>query len=198
MPPVERIGVFGGTFDPPHVGHLVAAVNVRYQLDLDVVLLVVANQPWQKLGDRPITPAGDRLAMVAAAAAGVAGVAVSGLEIDRGGITYSVDTLATLHGQNPAAELFLIVGSDVAAGLTTWERIDEVRALASIVEVTRSGDRPKGEVPGIRHRVEIPRIEVSSTDVRQRVASGAPIDFLVPSPAASYIADHGLYGGELL
>ena len=109
-----RLGVFGGTFDPPHVGHLVTAVNVRHALALDRVLLVVANVPWQKVGERTVSPAEDRLAMVEAAARGVAGLEVSRLEIDRGGPSYTADTLGELRRAHPRAELFLIVGSDAA------------------------------------------------------------------------------------
>ena len=111
-----RLGVFGGTFDPPHVGHLVTAVNVRHALSLDRVLLVVANVPWQKVGERTVSPAEDRLAMVEAAARGVAGLEVSRLEIDRGGPSYTADTLGHLHAAHPGVELFLIVGSDAAGG----------------------------------------------------------------------------------
>ena len=99
----QRIGVFGGTFDPPHVGHLVTAVNVRHSLGLDRVLLVVANQPWQKVGTRAITPAGDRLALVEAAVQGVDGIEASAIEIERGGESYTADTLRQLHERHPGA-----------------------------------------------------------------------------------------------
>lgn len=112
----ERVGVFGGTFDPIHIGHLVAAVNVRHALALDRVLLVVANEPWQKAGTRAITVAADRLAMVEAAVAGVAGREASALEIERGGPSYTADTVAEIEARNPGAELFVIVGTDVADG----------------------------------------------------------------------------------
>jgi nicotinate-nucleotide adenylyltransferase len=137
--------VFGGTFDPPHVGHLVAAVNVRHALGLDRVLLVVANVPWQKVGEREITPAEDRLAMVQAAAQGVAGIEASRIEVDRGGPSYTADTLAALREQHADPELFLIMGSDVAGGLMTWERVDEVRDGCTVVVVDRPG--AEGEQP---------------------------------------------------
>src|SRR4249919_294331 len=112
---VERLGLFGGTFDPPHVGHLVTAVNVRHELGLDRVLLVVAGSPWQKEGARPITAAEDRLALVAAAVAPVTGLEASRLEIDRDGPSYTADTLAELGRWQPHAALFTILGSDAAA-----------------------------------------------------------------------------------
>ncbi|MBN2624241.1 MAG: nicotinate-nicotinamide nucleotide adenylyltransferase, partial [Acidimicrobiales bacterium] len=135
----ERLGIFGGTFDPPHVGHLVTAVNVRHELDLDSVLLVVNDQPWQKLGTRDITPAVDRYAMVEAAVGDVDGLAASRIEIDRGGMSYTADTLAALLAEQPDRRLYVILGSDAAVGLPTWERADEVRSLATIVVVERPG-----------------------------------------------------------
>src|SRR6187551_1918195 len=133
VPPTEidqsrpyRLGLFGGTFDPPHVGHLVTAVNVRHALQLDLVLLMVANVPWQKEAERRITPAEDRFAMVEAAVDGVDGLRASRLEIDHGGNSYTADTLASLRRQLPDTELFTIVGDDAAAGLPTWERFREV------------------------------------------------------------------------
>src|SRR5688572_24527067 len=123
----ERLGIFGGTFDPPHVGHLVSAVNVRHELALHRVLLVVNNLPWQKTGTRPISPAEDRFGMVEAAVADVEGLEASRLEIDAGGPSYTADTLATLLTEDPTRELFVILGADAAAGVLTWERCDEVR-----------------------------------------------------------------------
>ena len=134
-----RIGLFGGTFDPPHVGHLVTAVNVRHALALDAVVLMVANSPWQKQGSRPITAAEDRLAMVEAAVADVDGLVAGDAEIRRGGPSFTADTLATLVDGYPGAELFTIVGDDAAAGLTTWERHDEVVAQSHLVVVDRPG-----------------------------------------------------------
>jgi len=129
----KRIGLFGGTFDPPHVGHLVTAVNVRYALGLDSVVLMVANSPWQKDGTRPISPAEDRLAMVEAAVADVEGLVAGDAEIRRGGPSFTADTLEGLAKCFPGAELFTIVGDDAAAGLTTWQRYDEIVALSRLV-----------------------------------------------------------------
>src|SRR5690242_4623434 len=135
----DRIGVFGGTFDPPHVGHLVSAVNVRHALGLDRVLLVVANVPWQKEGSRPISAAADRLALVEAAVEGVPGLEACDLELVRGGPSYSVETLQALAAERADRDLFLILGSDAAAGLDTWERPDDLRELATFVVVDRPG-----------------------------------------------------------
>ena len=137
---LRRVGLFGGTFDPPHVGHLVTAVNVRHALELDVVVLMVANVPWQKESSRTITPALDRLAMVEAAVADVPGLEAGRLEIDLGGPSFTADTLAALAEQTAGAELFTIVGDDAAAGLTTWERHEEVVARSTMVVVDRPGD----------------------------------------------------------
>ena len=188
-----RLGLFGGTFDPPHVGHLVTAVNVRHELGLDRVLLEVANRPWQKEGARAISAAEDRYAMVAAAVAGVSGLEASRLEIDRGGVSYTADTLAELGRRHPDAELFTIVGSDAAAGLLTWERYDEVARRSRLVVVERPGADPElpGEVSWIR--VVVPHLEVSSTDLRARVVDGRPLDYLVPEDVLIEIRRRGLY-----
>ena len=192
-----RIGVFGGTFDPPHVGHLVTAVNVRHDLHLDRLLLVVANEPWQKLGSRPITSATDRLAMVEAAVAGVAGREACALEIERGGHSYTADTLAELAAANPGAELFLVLGADAATGLPTWERVDEVRARASLVIVDRPGEPPPVVPDGWDWtHVEVPRLEVSSTDLRDRVADGRPLDYLLPRDVVACVRERQLYRGS--
>lgn len=189
----RRIGVFGGTFDPPHIGHLVAALDARAALDLDVVLLVVANVPWQKVGARAITPAADRLAMVRAAVAGTPGLEVSDVELRRGGPSYTADTLADLRRDEPDAELFVIVGRDAAAGLTTWERYREVAEGATLVVV----DRPGPEVPldpaFTWVRVDIPELELSSTELRERVAAGRSIRFLTPEGVATCITERDLY-----
>ena len=189
----ERIGVLGGTFDPVHVGHLVAAADARWQLSLDRVLLMVANQPWQKEGTRSISPAEDRYGMVAAAVADVPGVEASRMEIDRGGETYTAETLEALAAQDPAAELFCIVGADVAAELRSWRRVDDVLRLATIVVVARLGtgtSAPDGFL-----RVDIPRIDVSSSELRARAAAGGPLDGLVPPAALHWIRRRGLYAG---
>ena len=193
----QRLGIFGGTFDPPHVGHLVSAVNVRHELALDRVLLVVNNLPWQKSGSRAISPAEDRFAMVAAAVADVDGLEASRLEIDAGGPSYTADTLATLLHQVPDRELFVILGADAAAGLLTWERCDEVRDAATVVVVERPGTDPTPTPEGWRWAwVQVPSIEVSSTDLRARAVDGRPLDYLVTHEVVDWIAAHGLYQGD--
>jgi len=194
-----KLGVLGGTFDPVHIGHLVAAVNARHTLDLDQVLLVVANVPWQKAGARVITPAPDRLAMVRAAVDDVDGLEASDLEIARGGESYTVDTLAELQRIHPGAELYLIVGADLVAELDTWERSDELRELATLAVVNRPGatvSASDGQDRGWRTaNISIPMIDVSSTELRARVADGRPLDFLVPAGALRLIRQRGLYAG---
>ena len=187
------MGLFGGTFDPPHVGHLVTAVNVRHALDLDVVVLMVANVPWQKESSRAITPALDRLAMVEAAVAEVVGLEPGRLEIDLGGPSFTADTLAALAEREPDAELYTIVGDDAAAGLATWERHEEVVLRSTMVVVDRPGDpvRLAGDVRWIH--VEVPRLEVSSTDLRARFSDGRPLDYLVTDPVLQLISERGLY-----
>ena len=190
---IRRLGLFGGTFDPPHVGHLVTAVNVRYALRLDVVILMVANVPWQKAGTRDITPAPDRLAMVEAAVADVAGLEAGSLEIDFGGVSYTADTLGALAERHPGAELFTIVGDDAAAGIASWERSGEVVARSRMVVVDRPGD-PVELDPAVGWiRIEVPRLEVSSTDLRARFSDGRPLDYLVTDPVLDVIAARQLY-----
>lgn len=190
---VRRLGIFGGTFDPPHVGHLVTAVNVRHSLDLDLVLLVVAGSPWQKTGSRPITPAADRLAMARAAVDEVEGIEVSSTEVDRGGPSYTVDTLAEMRARYPDAECFVILGADAAALVPTWERFPEVLSMARLVVVDRPGSA--SDLPPITDwlRVEVPHLEVSSTDLRRRFADGRPLDFLVPAAVLRCARERGLY-----
>lgn len=191
--PVGSVGLFGGTFDPPHVGHLVTAVNVRHALSLDLVVLMVANVPWQKQGTREITPAEDRWAMVEAAVSDVPGLLAGRQEIDFGGYSYTADTLRTLGREYPDAELYTIVGDDAAAGLESWERYEEVVARSRLVVVDRPGEH--ADVPDSIEwiRVEVPRLEVSSTDLRARFSDGRPLDYLVTEPVLQVIAERRLY-----
>ncbi len=195
----ERIGIFGGTFDPVHVGHLVAAVNARHELGLDRVVLMVANVPWQKAGSRKVTPAEDRFEMVKAAVGGVAGVEASRMEIDRGGPSYTADTIAEMTALHPQAELFVIVGWDVSAELGTWERLSEVRELAGLVVVNRPGTPPPVGLLQQGWRLEevtVPNLDISSTDLRARAKAGRPLDYLIPEPAVRVIRERGLYSGS--
>lgn len=185
--------MFGGTFDPPHIGHLVAAIDARQALDLDVVLLVVANAPWQKVGTRAVSTAADRLAMVEAAVAAASGLEVSDIEIRRGGLSYTADTLHALRDHEPGAELFLILGNDAAAGFATWERHVEVADLAQLVVVDRPGTPTPIDDGFSWVRVDIPELEISSTELRQRVSDGRSVRYLTPSAVLICISERGLY-----
>ncbi|HVA74691.1 MAG TPA: nicotinate-nucleotide adenylyltransferase [Acidimicrobiales bacterium] len=195
----ERIGIFGGTFDPIHVGHLVAAINAKHALGLDRVVLMVANVPWQKAESRAVSTASDRLALVAAAVGDVPGLEAGRMEIERGGESFTADTLAQWHEENPADELFLIVGWDVAGELATWERGDQIRRLSTLVIVNRPGSgRPRAlEEEGWRvAEVTVPNLEISSTDLRARAANGRPLDYLIPEAAVHCIRERRMYAGD--
>jgi nicotinate-nucleotide adenylyltransferase len=193
-----RIGVLGGTFDPIHNAHVVAAVTARHELGLDSVLLVVANVPWQKAGVRAITPAVDRHALVEAAVADIDGLQASRIEIDRGGESYTADTIDELYDADPDTELFVIVGADVAGQLGTWRRLDDMRARAGLIVVSRPGAGVFGTLGWAHglHVVDIPALEISGTDLRRRVADGRPVDGLVPPGAVRLIRERGLYAGR--
>lgn len=171
-----------------------AAVDVGQALALDVVLMVVANQPWQKADRSDLSPADVRLAMVRAAVEGLDGVEASDLEIRRGGPTYTVDTLDAIRSAEPDAELFLILGADAAAGLDTWHDPHRLDDLCRIVVVDRPG-AIAAPPPGFRcERVEVPLLDVSSSELRARVAAGRSVRFLTPDAVVSLIRDERLYG----
>ncbi len=191
----ERIGIFGGTFDPPHVGHLIAAICSRHELGLDRILMMVAGVPWQKVGVRELTEARHRRAMTERAIEGIDGLEVSTLELDRPGDTYTVDTLRELNDQHPDAELFLIVGGDAAAGLLSWREPHEVAKLARLVVVARPPQVTAMPPDGFEFDlVEAPLVDLSSSELRERFASGKPVDFLTPERVAVYVRAHDLYG----
>lgn len=188
----RRIGVFGGTFDPPHVAHVILAASAVHQLLLDELLITVAGVPWQKVGSRPITEAAHRLAMAQAAFAGVDRVEVSDIELRRQGNSYTVDTLAELKGAD--IDLFLLLGSDTAAGLDTWERYEEIAEMATIAIFPRRGYEDAAPPDGFEfERLDLPGLEISSTDLRRRVAHDEPIDGLVVAEVHDMIRDLGLY-----
>jgi len=196
---VERLGILGGTFDPVHVAHLAAAAAARDQLALDQVLVVVAGDPWQKRG-RELAPAEVRFEMVAAALEAVEGLVASRLEIDRAGPTYTIDTVETLASEGRSdrpRELFLVVGSDVAASLDTWHRSTHLRDAVTLAIVDREDVAPSIPPAGWRTcRVHMPRLDVSSTDLRRRIAAGESVEFLVPPRASRILRARGLYTGE--
>lgn len=189
---MERIGVLGGTFDPVHVGHVVAAVDTRAALDLDRVLMVVAGDPWQKR-DRVVAGATDRLALVEAAVAGIEGVEACALEVERDGPSVTADTLEALAA--PDRELFLVLGTDAVSNMPTWRRLEETRHLATLAIVERGGAGgvgPPGDGWQVEH-VKIPQLDIASTDLRDRLGAGRPIDGLVPPAAVRVIRERGLY-----
>jgi nicotinate-nucleotide adenylyltransferase len=193
---VERLGILGGTFDPVHVAHLAAAAAARDQLALDGVLVVVAGDPWQKRG-RVSAPAEARFEMVAAALDGVERLVASRLEIDRRGPTYTIDTVESVLDGHAEREVFLVVGSDVAASIATWHRADDLCALVTLAIVDREDAAPSTPPPGWRcARVHMPRLDLSSTDLRRRIAAGESVEFLVPPAAARVLRRRGLYTGE--
>lgn len=190
---MSRIGVFGGTFDPPHVAHLVLANEVRDALDLSEVRFVVAGEPWQKVGLRNVSPAADRLAMVSAAVSETPGVIVSDTEIRRPGPSYSVDTLREFISDEPDNEYFLIVGADAAAELDTWQGAGELADLCEVVVVDRPGEVEPVSAGFEVTRVESPSMDLSSTALRERVAAGRSIRHMVPDAVISIIESRGLY-----
>ena len=191
-----RLGILGGTFDPVHVGHLSAAVEVRAVLGLSRVLLVVANSPWQKVGHRAVTPAEDRYAVVAAAAQELEGVEACRLEIDRGGPSYTADTVDELAALHPGADQYLVVGADLVPELGTWEREADLWEAVTLVVVTRPGAAVSLPPPPWRaEAVTIPALDVSSSGLRARAAAGRPLDVLVPPAALREIRRRRLYAG---
>jgi nicotinate-nucleotide adenylyltransferase len=188
---VERLGIFGGTFDPVHVGHLAAACSARYQLQLDRVLMMVAPQPWQKEAS-VVAPPEVRYEMVEAAIDGYEGLEASRLELDRSGPTYTIDTIELLRAHD--REPFFIVGADTAAGLDSWKRASELKECVTIVIVERDGVPSPAPPDGWRvERVRMPRLDISSTDLRRRIAAGEPVEFLIPLPAVRVLRAHSPY-----
>jgi nicotinate-nucleotide adenylyltransferase len=192
-PRPRRIGLVGGTFDPPHLGHLVVAECARVELDLDEVRLLVAGEPWMKSA---VSDAADRVALVEAAVADSPGLVCDTREVGRPGPTYTADTLAELRAEDPDAEYFFVLGEDAAAALPQWERIADAFALATFVVVTRPGNDPPDEahLPGPIVHLEIPQLYVSSTDLRARFARGGATRWLVPPSVDAEVRRRGLYG----
>jgi nicotinate-nucleotide adenylyltransferase len=192
--PARRIGVMGGTFDPVHHGHLVAASEVAHNFALDEVIFVPTGQPYQK-ETRVVSPAEDRYLMTVIATASNPRFSVSRVDIDRPGPTYTIDTLRDLSAAGPADELFFITGADALAEILTWHDADELFTLAHFVGCTRPGHRLSGAgLPDDKvSLVEIPALAISSTECRARVAAGEPVWYLVPDGVVQYIAKRRLY-----
>lgn len=194
----RRLGILGGTFDPPHAGHLAAAVAVQTQVALDELVLMVANEPWQKVGDRQVTPAQVRFEMTTALVDGISGLRADDREIRRGGPTFTVDTLEEIHAEHPGTEIFLIVGADTASRLETWHRASDVVGLSTIVIVNR--DDSTNTFPAFLRdtrvvNVTMNPVDVSSSVIREAVARGESIDSATSSAVASIIQDQSLYVG---
>jgi nicotinate-nucleotide adenylyltransferase len=198
---IRRLGILGGTFDPIHHGHLVAAEEARYQLDLDQVLFVPAGSPPHKPW-RPISPAADRLRMIELAIAARPHLALSRVDVDRAGPCYTLDTLRLLRAEwGPGPTFYFIEGADSLAEIATWYRPQRLIELTELAVVERPGveiDLPRLEsrLPGLTarvHWVQMPQLEISASDLRARVQEGRPIAFLVPPAIEVYISEHGLY-----
>lgn len=193
-----RLGVFGGTFDPPHIGHVAVAREVAERLGLERLLWMPAGVPPHK-PDQPVTPAPLRLEMTRAAAAGEPLFEVSDLEIRRAGPSYTVDTLRELRRAHPPAEIFLILGADQLRTFADgWREPETILRLATLALIDRGGEdaaEVSPDVPGMEHSVHVPvrRVDVSSTEVRARVAAGGDISELVPPGVLAVIEREGLY-----
>jgi nicotinate-nucleotide adenylyltransferase len=196
-----KLGVLGGTFDPVHIGHLVLAERAREQLGLDRVLWVPAGDPWRKRSRR-ISPASHRLKMVQLAIDGHPAFEVSTIELQREGPTYSADTLEQLHQKQPGAALFFILGYDALIDLPNWHDPHRIVSVATLVVAQRAGEQRLSRaelrelLPGLPGRVvwvDMPRLDVSGTELRARVRAGKSVRYLVPDAVAAYIEEHGLY-----
>jgi len=194
---IRRVGIMGGTFDPIHHGHLVAASEVADRFELDEVVFVPTGQPWQK-ADEPVSSAEDRYLMTVIATASNPRFQVSRADIDRGGPTYTVDTLRDLHAEyGPKVQLFFITGADALEKILSWKDLDQMFELAHFIGVTRPGfELTDAHLPADTvSLVEVPAMAISSTDCRARVAGGGPLWYLVPDGVVQYIAKRGLYRG---
>ncbi|KAB8169759.1 nicotinate-nucleotide adenylyltransferase [Streptomyces sp. 3MP-14] len=190
----RRLGVMGGTFDPIHHGHLVAASEVAARFDLDEVVFVPTGQPWQK-GHRSVSPPEDRYLMTVIATASNPQFSVSRIDIDRGGKTYTIDTLRELRAEYENADLFFITGADALAQILGWRDAGELFSLAHFIGVTRPGHvlADPGLPQGGVSLIEVPALAISSTDCRARVARGDPVWYLVPDGVVRYINKRALY-----
>jgi nicotinate-nucleotide adenylyltransferase len=191
-----RLGVMGGTFDPIHNGHLVAASEAAAAFNLSEVIFVPTGEPWQKT--RKVTKSEDRYLMTVVATASNPRFKVSRVDIDRAGPTYTIDTLRELRELHPDADLYFITGADAIAQILSWRDVDQIWGLAHFVAVSRPGhqmtlpEHPEGAISVL----EIPALAISSTDIRQRVSAAKPVWYLVPDGVVQYIAKHQLYVGE--
>jgi nicotinate-nucleotide adenylyltransferase len=198
-----RAGVFGGTFDPIHLGHLAAAISIRTTLKLDKVIFVPAGHPWMKAGT-PVSPVKDRVEMVRLAVAPHKWFELSTMETERPGPSYAVDTMDALRGQlGSGSHLFFLLGSDALMDIAKWREPQRLTQICQLVAFARPGCQLPGmkaleaAVPGISVRVifvEVPQVDIRATDIRRRAAEGLSLRRLVPPAVERYILDHGLYG----
>ena len=190
----SRVGIMGGTFDPIHHGHLVAASEVAALYDLDEVIFVPTGAPWQK-ADRQVSPSEHRYLMTVIATASNPRFWVSRVDIDRGGPTYTIDTIRDIGEQRPGAQLYFITGADAMAQILSWKDAPELLNRASFVGVTRPGyDLSDAHLPvDSAILLDVPAMAISSSDVRRRVRDGQPIWYLVPDGVVQYISKHRLY-----
>jgi nicotinate-nucleotide adenylyltransferase len=191
---MSRVGIMGGTFDPIHHGHLVAASEVAMRYELDEVIFVPTGEPWQK-SDRRVSPAEHRYLMTVIATASNPRFWVSRVDIDRAGPTFTIDTIRDIAAQRPGAELFFITGADALAQILSWKQAEDALHLAHFVGVTRPGYELSDEhLPSDSVTlVDVPAMAISSSDCRQRVAAGLPVWYLVPDGVVQYISKHHLY-----
>ncbi|MGI8667553.1 MAG: nicotinate-nucleotide adenylyltransferase [Jatrophihabitans sp.] len=192
----RRVGIMGGTFDPIHHGHLVAASEVADLFDLDEVVFVPTGQPWQKV-DREVSPAEHRYLMTVVATASNPRFWVSRVDLDRPGPTYTVDTVGDIAALRAGAELFFITGADALQAIMSWKDADEVFAMCHLIGVTRPGYHLSGDhLPSdIVTLLDVPAMAISSSAVRDRVRAERPIWYLVPDGVVQYIGKHRLYRG---
>ena len=190
----RRVGIMGGTFDPIHHGHLVAASEVESLFGLDEVIFVPTGEPWQK-SDRRVSPAEHRYLMSVIATASNPRFWVSRVDIDREGPTYTIDTIQDIAAQRPGAELFFITGADALSQILSWKDAEAALKLARFVGVTRPGyDLTDEHLPfDSVTMLDVPAMAISSSDCRERVAGGRPVWYLVPDGVVQYINKHNLY-----
>ncbi|MCG7345069.1 nicotinate-nucleotide adenylyltransferase [Sporosarcina sp. ACRSL] len=191
---MKKIGLLGGTFNPPHIGHLIMANEVKHALHLDEVRLMPTSIPPHKADPSDATPV-QRLRMVELAVSGIPGLVASSFEVDRGGVSYTFDTMRAMLELEPDTKFFFIIGGDMIDMLHKWYKIDELMKIVTFVGVGRPGTIGETQYPITI--VEIPQIDLSSTVIRERVQAGHTIQFLVPDQIGTYIRQEGLYGNRV-
>lgn len=190
---MKKVGILGGTYNPPHIGHLIIANEVKHALELDEVRLMPTAMPPHKTADEAVTKE-QRLEMVRLATQGVDGLTVSSYEVDRGGVSYTFDTMKSLLEEERDVEFYFIIGGDMIDQLDTWHRVDELMTLIKFVGVNRPGWRSDTDYPV--ELIRIPEIDLSSTLIRKRFQENGSVNFLIPSSVEAFIREEGLYRGH--